>query len=839
MVFSQDRGKKGSREMQQVQMERSGVSKKSRSYSRFGEVINASSRVERLRERLFTYRPSICIERARIVYKYYTNPQNQSLPLILQRAGAFRAVLNQVPITIYPDELLAGSLASRPRAYPMFPENFGDLYNKELETISSRSPDPFEVSEADKKELQEKIFPFWRGKSANELFSAVLSPDEWQLIFRNPEDLSKSAGIISLFPALLGTGGHITLDYPKLLRKGFQGIKEEALAGLKRLDPISGSDIEKNIFYRAVIECCEGMMEFGLRFSRLAEEMASKEPDPGRRQELQTISQVCSRVPGSPSRSFYEALQAVWFAYIGILQEDYDRCNPLGRIDSYLYPFYQRDRDEGRLTVEQAQDLLDCLWLKLGETNHVTWGLSAKMTAGFPVQQQIPVGGLTPEGKDATNPLTYQCIQASMNTRLHQPSITIRLHKQSPMELYIKAAQLARMGTGHPSFFNDEVVVPALVKNGISLEDARNYSSVGCVGAQVSGCGKGSHNAGYLNAAAALEFTLTNGYWRYGQKQVSIQTGDPREFTSFNQFWDAFERQFRHMIRMHLSASLKVEYLHAQHNPTPYLSSLTQGCLESGRDKTKGGATYNLGISFRAVGLADVADSLTAVKKLAFEEKRVSMEQLLQALDANFEGHESQRQMLINRAPHYGNDDGYADEMARKVVDVLIDEGRRHKSYFGGDFQLGFGSVSGHWPFGVVLGAFPDGRKAGEPLADGIGPVHNRDKNSPTGVLKSVGKMDHIGLSGGSILNLKFPPPVVEGEKGLANFVSFLQSFVQLKAWHCQFNIVDAELLRDAQRHPENYQDLLVRVAGYSAYFTGLSKELQEDIIDRTEHLLQ
>ncbi len=811
-----------------------------RSYNAgFNEVINASSRIQRLRERFFTYRPSICIERARIVHRYYSDPRNQSLPLILQRAGAFRAVLDQVPIRIYPDELLVGSLASRPRAYPMFPENFGDLYSQELETISSRSPDPFEVSEADKKALKEEIFPFWRGKSANELFSSLLSPAEWQLIFRDPKDLGKSTGIVSLFPALLGTGGHSTLDFPKLLKKGFQGIKEEALAGLAQVDPFSGPDIEKALFYKAVVECCEGMIGFGLRFSCLAAEMASKEPDPERRQELEAISRVCSQVPGSPARSFHEALQSLWFAYLAILQEDYNRCNSLGRIDYYLYPFYQKDLDEGRLTVEQAQDLLDCLWMKLGETNHVTWGLSAKMTAGFPVQQQIPVGGLTPEGEDATNGLTYQCLQATMNTRLHQPSITVRLHKESPQGLYEKAATLACLGTGHPSFFNDDVVVPALMKNGIALEHARDYSSVGCVGAQVSGCGKGSHNAGYLNAAAALEFTLTNGYWRYGQKQVSIRTGDPREFHSFDQFWEAFERQFRHMISSHLSASLKVEYLHTRYSPTPYLSSLTKGCLESGRDKTMGGAVYNLGLSFRAVGLADVADSLIAVKKLVFEEKQVDLDRLLQALEANFEGHEALRQMLIHRAPHYGNDDGYADEMARRVVDVLTDEGRRHKSYFGGDFQLGFGSVSGHWPFGVVLGAFPDGRKAGEPLADGIGPVHNRDKNSPTGVLKSVGKMDHLGLSGGSILNLKFPPQVVAGEKGLANFVGFLKSFVRLQAWHCQFNIVDAKLLREAQRNPENYQDLLVRVAGYSAYFTGLSKELQDDIIDRTEHFLQ
>jgi len=479
---------------------------------------------------------------------------------------------------------------------------------------------------------------------------------------------------------------------------------------------------------------------------------------------------------------------------------------------------------------------LDCLWLKLGETNFINWGSYSKLAAGFPVQQQIPVGGQTPNGKDASNPLTYQCIQASINTRLHQPSITVRLHKNSPMELYRKACELARMGTGHPSFFNDEVVVPALKDNGISIEDARNYSSVGCVGAQVSGCGKGSHNGGYFNVAAALEFTFTNGYWRHGKKQISIQTGEPKEFKSFDQVWDAFERQFRHMIQIHLGTALKVEYLHEQYNPTPYLSSLVKGCLENGRDKTRGGAIYNLGMNFRSVGLADVADSLAAVKRLVFEEKLVSMEQLLQALEINFEGNEGLRQLLMNRPPHYGNDEEFADNIARKILWVLTDEFKQHKSYLGGEYQPGFGSVSSHWPFGQVLGAFPNGRKAGMPLADGIGPVHKQDQSGPTVLLKSVGKMDHVNLSGGSILNVKFPPQVVDGERGLQNFISFLRSFVQLKVWHCQFNIVNAETLRAAQKHPENYQDLLVRVAGYSAYFTGLPKELQDDIIDRTEH---
>jgi formate C-acetyltransferase len=643
---------------------------------------------------------------------------------------------------------------------------------------------------------------------------------------------------MSANPMVHGTGGHLTMDFPTLLTKGFQGIKKEALSYMEKLDPLNGDDIEKSIFYRAVAECCDGMSEFGFRFFRLAREMAGNESDPARREELKRISSVCARVPAHPARNFCEALQSVWFAYIGILQEDYDRCCSLGRIDSYLYPFYKQDLENGDLTEERAQELLDCLWLKLAARNFINWGAYTKLIAGFPVQQQIPVGGQTPDGKDAANPLTLQCIQATMNTRLHQPSLSVRLHKDSPAELYRKAAELVRMGTGHPSFFNDEVVVPGLVGDGISIDDARDYSPVGCVGVQVSGCGKGSHNGGYLNVPAAFEFALTNGYWRHGQRVMSLQTGDPTEFSSFDEMFSAFEKQFRHIIQVLLGISLKAEYLHRQSTPTPYISSLTEGCLESGRDRTKGGARYNLGMSFRSVGLADVADSLAAIKKFVFEEKTISMVELLKALDDNFEGHEALRQTLLTRTPRYGNGNKYADDIARKVLWVLTDEFSRHKSYYGGAFQPGFGSVSAHWPFGAVLGAFPDGRKAGEPLTDGVSPAHRHDQNGPTDVLKSVGGMKHEKLSGGNILNLKFPPEVVKGGKGVNSLVSLLKSFVKLGVFHCQFNIFDAETMRDAQRNPENYRDLLVRVAGYSAYFTGLPKVLQDDIIARTEHYL-
>lgn len=798
-----------------------------------GDLVNASQRILLMRERILNTMPSICIERARIVYRYYSSPENRGLPGILKRAGAFRSVLNQLPISIEDDELLVGNFGSRPRSYPFIPETVGDLVSSELDTIATRLTDPLDISEVDKKELQKTIMPFWKGRTHLEGLWKLLSPEENQLLYTESH---KGTGIMTANAALFGSGGHTTMDFPKLLRKGFQGIKEEALGYLEMLDPFRREDIEKGPFYRAVVECCEGMTEFGLRFAALARDMSLKEADPARREELDTIRRVCERVPAYPARNFHEAVQSVWFAYVGILQEDYNRCCPLGRLDRYLYPFYAQDLRNGIMTAEQAQELLDCLWLKLGSTNFINWGPYVKVIAGHPVQQQITVGGQTPDGEDATTPLTLHCIQATMNTRLHQPSLSVRLHTGTPPELYRKACELVRMGTGHPSFFNDEVVVPALTNDGVPMDVARDYSTVGCAGVQLSGCAKGSHNGGYLNLAAALEFALTNGTWRHGRKTVSLQTGHASEFGSFEAFWEAFEQQLRHLIRVLLGVSLKAEYLHKHRAQTPYISSLIDGCLQNGRDKSDGGARYNFGMSFRSSGLADIADSLAAVKKFVFEEKAISMSDLMQALDDNFDGHETIRQMLLNGTRRYGNGDSYVDEIARKVLWVLRDECGRHKSYFGGNFQPGFGSVSGHWPFGAVLGAFPDGRKAGEPLANGIGPVLRQDQKGPTALLRTVGAMDNVKLSGGSILNLKFPPEVVAGEEGLEILTAFLKTFVELGVWHCQFNIVDTATLRDAQRRPERHRDLLVRVAGYSAYFTGLPRELQDDIIARTAH---
>ncbi len=799
-------------------------------------IINASARIERMRERYFSLQPRMCIERARIVHRYYSDSGNQAQPLILQRSGAFRAVISERPIDIYDDELIVGTIAHGERSFPVIPETLGDLISPELDGFPTRPTDPLLISKEDSKELKEKILPFWKGRSPLERFATLLTPEERNLLFFDSKSIYRGAGIMSANPAMFGNGGHITIDFPTLLKKGFQGIKREALNYLENIDTMSAENVEKSIFYQAVIECCSAMIELGQRYSKLAMEKAAKEPDPVRRQELENISRICAKVPAQPAETFQEALQSAWFGYLAIIHEDYDRCCSLGRIDSYLYPYYEEEIANGDITEAFVQELLDCLWIKMAARNFINWGAYNPMITGFPVQQQIPVAGVTEDGDDASNPLTLQCIQATINTRLNQPTLAVRLHKESPPELLRKAAELVRLGTGHPSFFNDEVVVPALERDGATINHARDYSPIGCVGVQVCGRGKGSQNGGYLNTAAAIELMLTNGYWKHADKQISIKTGDARQFKSFAQVWDAFEKQFRHIIKVLLGVSIKVEYMHEQTTPTPYLSSLVEGCLKKGLDKTRGSALYNMGLSFRSTGLADVADSLAAIRKFVFEDKVISMHHLVEALENNFEGNETLRQTLLTQTPRYGRGDEAADEMAKNVIGVMTDEFKKHKSYFGGAFQPGYGSVSAHWPFGAVLGALPDGRIAGEPLTDGISPTHRQDQDVPTTIANSVGAVDNGQLSGGSILNLKFPPGVVNGEKGLDILVGFLKSVVQLGVWHCQFNIFDADQMREAQRNPENHRDLLVRVAGYSAFFTALPKELQDNIIARTEH---
>ena len=797
----------------------------------------ASPRVQRLRERFLTYKPNVDAERA-VIYDRVFMKSNElrDEPMIVARAKAFYTFLNERTIYIEDDQLFAGSFGRKPRAFPVYPESVGDDLVPEYRKLPNREIDPFEYDD-ETRALLEELLPRWHDASLRQKVFPSMSDEEKNLFLMDPKNnIVKGTNIFTLDVPLYGPAGHITPDWQAIMEEGFLGIKARAE---KRLEKAKADGDQRGIdFLRAAIICCDAIVNFAARYAKLAEEKAAVEKDPVRKKELTKMAETCRHVPGNKPRTFHEALQAVWFGFIGIQMEAFQRCFSAGRMDQYAWPFLKADLDAGRTTIEEAQEALDCLWMKFPETNYINSEYYSYIASGFPSQQQIIVGGQTPEGVESSNPLSYMCIDASIHTLLHQPSISVRFCDETPDSLIKKACELARMGTGHPSFFNDRRCVPALQSKGIKLEDARDYSSVGCASIQPTRKDKGAHNAGYINIAAAMEFALRDGFWKFGNRQMGVHTGDVRTFTSFDQVLEAFHKQMEYIIGIYSRAAVRVEKAHQDQVPTPYISCFVQDCIGNARDRSDGGALINSGMTPRGIGLADVADSLAAIKKLVFDDKVLTMSQLMDAIDADFEGHEYVRQILVNKGPKYGNDDPIADEMAVKAVDIYSMETDKHRSLFGGRFHPGFSSVSSNVPYGTVIAALPNGRKQYKPLADGCSPSHAVDVCGPTAVALSCGKLNHEGMSGGSILNLKFNPSTVEGEYGLESFAQYVRGALKAGVWHMQFNVVDAETLREAQKLPEEHQDLIVRVAGYSAFFIGLSDQLQEDVIGRTEHAM-
>jgi len=796
-----------------------------------------TERVRRLREKFLTYKPNVDIERA-VVYDrlFKKSDELENEPLNVARAMAFKAFLNERTIYIEDDQLFAGSFGRKPRAFPIYPESVGDDMVGEYRKLPTRELDPFEYSEEDRAVLEE-LLPRWHESSLRQRIFPAMAPEEKKLFLMDPENsIVKGTNIFTLDVPLYGPAGHITPDWQTVLEQGFLQIKERAE---KRLMQAVEEKDQKGIdFLRAAIICCEAMVDFSERYAKLAEEKAQKETNEIRKAELLKIAETCRQVPARPARTFHEALQTVWLTFVGITMEAFQRCYSVGRFDQYVWPYLKEDLDAGRITMDEAQEELDVLWMKFPETNYINSEYYSYIASGFPSQQQIIVGGQTPEGKEASNPVSYMCIDASIHTLLHQPSISVRFCDETPDSLIEKACELARLGTGHPSFFNDNRCIPSLMDKGISLEDARDYSSVGCASVQPTRKDKGSQNAGYVNVAAMLEFALHDGYWKYGERQMGVKTGDARKFTSFEQVVDAFRAQMEMMIDVFYRATVEVEKAHQELVPTPFISCFVQDCIGNARDRSDGGAFINMAMTPRGIGLADVADSLAVIKKLVFDDKVLTMSELIDALDANFEGYENIRQLVINKISKYGNDDPLADKMAVLTTDIYCEASARHRSLFGGKFYPGFSSVSSNVPYGTVVAALPNGRKEYIALADGCSPSHGADVCGPTAAAVSSGKLNHEGMSGGSILNVKFNPGTLAGDEGLKRFTQYVRGALNAGVWHVQFNVVDAKTLRDAQIHPQNHKDLIVRVAGYSAFFNGLSSQLQEDVIGRTEHAM-
>ena len=791
-------------------------------------VLGSTKRIQKLREIYFSRKPILCHEKALFTTLAYKETEQE--PVVLRRAMAFKKTCEAKSVLIQEGELIVGNAGCCPRAGIVCPEIAWQWINEELDTMSDRPQDPFIVTDETKTILRKEVFPYWEGKSLNEYFMARLLADYRRITVDIP--------IIDLSNKSISGPGEFAPGYENIvLPKGFNKVKQEAEEHIERLDPTKAGDSKKIEFLKAVIVCCDSIVALGKRYAAEARRLGQIEESPQRKAELLKIAEVCEWVPGNPPRTFHEAVQSLWLTQIGLLIEASAPSYSPARFDQYMYPYYKRDMERGILRKIEAQELIECLWIKMSENIWLQSAESAKFFAGYMPFQNLSVGGMDVNEEDATNELSYMCIDASMNTQLFQPSLAVRIHKKTPDEFLNKVIDLIKLGTGFPAIHNDHVTVQMLLNKGVSLEDARNYAMVGCVEPNAAS-GKMAQwsDGGHYSFGCAVEFALADGYHHMSKQYLGLRTGDPLTFGTFDKFLDAVKKQVTFLIEATTIGVAGMEEAHEKTLPLPFASATIEDCVAKGMDMTVGGARYNAGPALLGIGIADVANSLAAVKKLVYEEKAISMEELIKAIDANFEGYEPLRQRLINRAPKYGNDDAHVDSFACEMADFVAEEIKKYRGRKGCDLISALYPVSSHVPMGKVVWALPSGRKAGTPLADGVSPNQGTDLKGPSAAAKSIAKFDHSKHTAGTLVNMKFTPSAIKGETGTKNLGNLIRGFFDLGGFHIQFNVTDTKTLRAAQKKPLEHKNLLVRVAGYSAYFVELGSDIQEEIISRTEH---
>jgi len=834
-------------------------------------VIEKSSRIQKLIDALYEKMPEIESARGKLVTESYKATEN--LPIIKRRSAAFAHILENIPIVIRDGELIVGSATVAPRGCQVFPEYSYEWLLSELDTVSTRTADPFYISEKTKAELRE-IYPWWNGKTTSDLAKANMSPEAYEAFTEH--------SVFTPGNYFYNGIGHVCVDYGKVMKIGYRGIIAETEAALEKLDVSDADYVSKSNFLYAVIESCEAVIGYARRYSALAKDMAAKEQNVERRRELETIARNCARVPEFPATSFYEACQTFWFIQLLLQVESSGHSISPGRFDCYMYPYFKKDLDAGKITYEKAQELLDCIWVKFNDINKVRDAASADGFAGYGMFQNLIVGGQNIHGMDSTNDLSYMCIEAAMHVPLPQPSISIRVWNGSPESLLIKAAALTRLGTGLPAYYNDEIIIPSIMARGLTLEDARDYCIIGCVEPQKAGKTDGWHDAAFFNMCRPMELAFSNGYDK--GKKIGPDTGDVADMKTFEEFYDAYKAQQSYMIKLLVNANNAIDMAHAVRCPLPFQSCMVEDCIGRGKSLQEGGAIYNF-TGPQGFGIANNTDGLIAIKKLVFEEKRFTLLELREALKANFgygvmgsaaekltteiatelashgmditeaairtiydevtnqtsfdaatkARYKEIKRLIEEESPKYGNDIYDVDMFARDVANSYTKEVEKYKNPRGGIFQAGLYPVSANVPLGATTGATPDGRLAYTPLADGIGPASGRDVKGPTATANSVAKLEQGVASNGTLLNQKFHPSALAGMAGLSKFVALIRSYFDQKGMHVQFNVVTKETLLDAQKNPEKYKTLVVRVAGYSALFTTLSRSLQDDIINRTE----
>jgi len=780
-------------------------------------------RVQELRRQSLEAKPAISTERAELITEFYCqNPGFISAPM--RRALAFRYVMEHKTVWIAPGELIVGEKGPAPKATPTFPELCCHSL-QDLDILNSREKIAFAVSPHARTVYEESIIPFWQGKSMRDLLFREMT-DEWKAAYE--------AGVFTEFMEQRSPG-HTVLD-DKIYRKGMMDLRQDVQQSLERLDYFNDPQAyAREQELRAMLVCADALIRFARRHADRARQLARQETDATRRLELEHIAHVCSRVPARAPRNFHEAVQCYWFVHLGVTTElnTWDSFCP-GHFDRHLQPFYTRGLEDGTLTREQAEELLQCLWIKFNnQPAPPKVGVTAAESGTYTDFAQINLGGICEDGSDGVNEVTYLLLDVIESMRLLQPSSSIQVSRKNPDRFVKRAAKIIRTGFGQPSVFNADLIVQELVRMGKSVADARSGGSSGCV--EVGAFGKESYIlTGYFNMPKILELALHNGVDVRTGRRIGPETGEAAAFQSFDEFLDAYGKQLRYFVDVKVRGNQVIERLYAEHMPSPFLSLLIDDCIAKGRDYHEGGARYNTSY-IQGVGLGTVTDAATAIRYHVFDRKTLTMQELLTMLHDDFEGHERMRRMLLNRTPRYGNDDDYADRIMVDLFNMYYNavDGRRNTK--GGEYHINLLPTTVHVYFGSVIGATPDGRKAGQPLSEGVSPVQGADRKGPTAVLKSVAKMDHV-RTGGTLLNQKFAPQLLEGDEGLNKLVQLVRTYFKLDGHHIQFNVVDAATLRAAQAHPEQHRDLIVRVAGYSDYFCDLTKALQDEIIARTEH---
>ena len=831
-----------------------------------GQPIKKSKRIEKLVENLYKKMPEIEADRACLITEAYK--QNEDKPVVLKRALAFEHILDNIPITIRDFELIVGSASIAPRGCQTFPEFSYKWLEDEFDTVEKRSADPFYISEETKKRLKQAN-QYWQGKTTSELATAYMDENTLCAMKHN---------IFTPGNYFYNGVGHVTVNYGEVISGGFSKIIKRAEKEMDSLDMHDGDYAQKKQFLSASIISCKAAVRYAKRYSELAKKMAKTEKDEKRKEELLNISKICMKVPENGAESFYEACQAFWFVQMLIQVESSGHSISPGRFDRYMYPYYKKDMEDGKITREAAQELIDCIWVKLNDLNKVRDAASAEGFAGYSLFQNLIVGGQDEEGEDITNDLSYMCVEASMHVRLPAPSLSVRVWNKSPHSLLIKCAELTRTGIGLPAYYNDEVIILSLVNRGLSLKDARDYNIIGCVEPQKGGKTEGWHDAAFFNMCRPMELVFSSGEDK--GEQIGPKTKNVEQMQSYEEFFEAYKTQMEYMISLLVNADNAIDTAHAKRCPLPFVSSMVDDCIKRGKSLQEGGAVYNF-TGPQGFGIANVADSLYTVKKLVFEEKKFTLSELKDALIHNFGksgkddtdaivlkiaeemkksgitvgeseistitkevmknrgaangGRYKEIHEIIESADKFGNDKDEVDRLAREGAYVYTKTLEKYKNPRGGMFQAGLYPVSANVPLGAQTGATPDGRYAKTPVADGVSPSAGRDVNGPTAAANSVAKIDHFIASNGTLFNMKFHPSALKGSSGLESFVSLILAYFDQKGSHMQFNVVSRQTLIDAQKHPENYKGLVVRVAGYSALFTTLSKSLQDDIINRTE----